>query len=345
MFTKRFYITKKEHQKGAAMKLTVREIAGRAGVSPATVSRALRGQGGMSEETCRRIYRILEQNPGSVREKPKKKAGNIGLLMPRKLLYCRNFVEKIHVFLRYLEPNWKLMLVPSAISGSTLELYRCRNEISGLIVLNFAGFSPECAAVIRKFPHVWINSHVKEDGCAQVLMGNELAGRLAARYLLNCGCRNCACLELDSANPGVAARCDGFRFEFFSQRKQCDSIPLELPPLEDMSLNELDGHFAGFARRKLFDRYDGLFLPEAYPLPALHQALRRFSGERPFPQLISGNHSPELLAGLWPRPASIDLGDEVLAEYACRELFRQIEGKPAADDRSAVFVNPKLVQP
>ena len=45
------------------MKLTVREIARLAGVSPATVSRALNGQQGMSEATRRRVCRILEDHP------------------------------------------------------------------------------------------------------------------------------------------------------------------------------------------------------------------------------------------------------------------------------------------
>lgn len=327
------------------MKLTVREIARLAGVSPATVSRALNGQQGMSEETCRRIYRIVEQHPGERRGKRKQRCGSIGLLLSHTPLYPWNFLEKVNVFLRIFGADWKLILLPANLPASRLELFYSRNEIDGLLIHGFSEVGAELEAVLRKIPHVWINSRIRENGYTDVLMGNELAGRLAARYLIREGCRKSACLEIPCANPGVAARCEGFRFEFFAQKIPCAEIPLEMPCLETVGFEALENCFSEFGRRKLFNGFDGLFCPESYPAAVLYQALHRSYRERSFPRVVFGNHSPAFLVGLEPRPASVDLGDEVLAEYACRELFHQIHGEHPQDERSRVFVNPRLIVP
>ena len=52
---------------------------------------------------------------------------------------------------------------------------------------------------------------------------------------------------------------------------------------------------------------------------------------------------PEYLAGLYPRPASIDLGNRMLAELALDELLRRISGAPGRADHVAVIATPQLV--
>lgn len=327
------------------MKLTVREIARLAGVSPATVSRALNGQQGMSEATRRRVCRILEDHPENRRGRRKQKSGNIGLLFLQKPLYPWNFFEKVNIFLRTFGPEWKLFLFPPTLSASRLELYRSRNEIDGLLIYGFSRAGEELETVLEKIPHVWISSRIRENGHTDILMGNELAGRLAARYLIQKGCRNPGCLEIPCANPGVAARCEGFRFEFFARKLPCQVVSLKMPYLENTGFDELEKYFSEFVRQNLLSGMDGLFCPESYPAPALYLALHRFASDAPFPHVVFGNHSPEYLSGLNPPAASVDLGDEVLAEYACRELFRLIHEDRVPDERSRIFVNPRLVLP
>ena len=59
--------------------------------------------------------------------------------------------------------------------------------------------------------------------------------------------------------------------------------------------------------------------------------------------VVSCNHTPEYLAGLYPRPASIDLGNRMLAELALDELLRRISGAPGRADHVAVIATPQLV--
>ena len=327
------------------MKMTVRQIAKEAGVSPATVSRAINGGGGIGEAARARIFAILDRNPDALHRRISKKSENIAVIMPESRLNYRNFFEKLKTFLKLFGKRWNLLLLPYDLSAEDLELSRIRNEIRGVILFGFRYPSPEAGAVIRKMPCVWINSHVTDSEPPCVLMGNEMAGRLAARYLLEKNCRSCAVLQMDSLNPGNPARYDGFRFEFFSRSKQCRAIRLDSPPLENLSLPELDILFTRAVKAGTFDGADGIFLPESYLVPGLHLALRRFRPNAPWPELICCNGAPELLAGLWPKPAIISLGEDLLAEYACRDLFRRIDGIPESDDRAMVFVSPRLLPP
>ncbi|MDD3153284.1 MAG: LacI family DNA-binding transcriptional regulator [Victivallaceae bacterium] len=324
------------------MKLTVRQIAKETGVSPATISRVLNGQEGIGEATRNRIYEFLEQNPGAVRSKKTKSRRNIALLMPRNVLNSRVFFDKLNSFLALFNRRWNLLLLPPDTTAEELELARIRNEIAGLILFGFRCPEPSLAAVIERIAHVWVNSHNTPGQAPCVLMGNEQAGRLAARYLLARKCRRCAALEIPGEHPGFPVRIDGFRYEFFSQKKECTILSLQTPMLETLSLPQLDEIFSSAVQDGKFNGFDGIFLPESYLAPGLHLAIRRFRTGEKFPELISCSDSPELLAGLWPRPAIIGLGEELLAEYACRELFRRIDGNFEQDKRASVFITPQL---
>jgi len=87
---------------------------------------------------------------------------------------------------------------------------------------------------------------------------------------------------------------------------------------------------------------DGLFSPEERLTALFYRVLTRRGGGVTIP-VVSCNHTPEYLAGLYPRPASIDLGNRMLAELALDELLRRISGAPGRADHVAVIATPQLV--
>ena len=321
---------------------SVRSIAAKAGVSPSTVSRVLNGRGGISTATRRRILEVLKDHPLRARSASRRRA--LMVLMPRRELYPAFFFGHLRILLNALSPEWDLMLLPPTITPEELELRLTHNPDAGffLYAASPEELAPGLLAEIRRHPHVHLNSYRSAEQQTSVLMGNELGGRLAARYLLDRGCRNCVLAEVPSDNPSFEARADGFRFEFFTQHKKHRTVRLAERNVMEITLAESEGLAALAVRRGDFDGVDGVFAPECYLIPGLHLALRRAFPEKKFPLLICCNHSPELFAGLHPKPAVIELGLELRIELALRELLLQIDGKSPEGDNAALFLSPKL---
>lgn len=324
------------------MKMTVRKAAEIAGVSPASVSRVLNGQSGVGEETRKRILKVISETDYYPRQKSLR-GGNIALFMPQNNLYYQHFFSYLQQILRIFGQRWNLLLLPYDLSGNEFKRKCLREKIEGVIIFGFSLSSPELETSIAQMPHVWLNSHRLGGNVPNVLIGNEFAGKLAGRYLVEKGCKKCAVIELPSQNPGVYARCEGFRFECFSRKVDFETLKFDSPMLETLSHAELDDIFVSAAKKGVFDEFDGIFIPESFLLPSLHLALHLNTEH--FPLLVCGNNSQEHMTGICPRPATVDLGGELLVELACQELFMLISGKQNAPERSSFFISPKLCLP
>jgi len=330
------------------MRVTVKEIAERAGVSPSTVSRIISGRGGVAEEKREQVKAVLKQ----LAQKPDSRrvsslARNIGVLIPPHLeLDQRVILEKLEILARSLPPKWNLLLLSPEIVSYELESRYLRGELSGLILFGYGVERNDLGGALKQIPHIWMNSHRNADQAKSILMGNELAGRLAARYLLEHRCRKTAVLVAESLNPGFSARIDGFRFEYFTNALSCRELALpfklQRQKLEVCHDADLEAALTGLLDREPLVKYDGIFSPEERLTPLLYRVCRK-AGYARLPLIISCNHTPEYLAGLYPRPASIDLGAQTVAEMALKELFRRIAGAPERADNIAVITTPQIV--
>lgn len=313
-----------------------------AGVSPASVSRVLNGQGGVGDETRKKILKVLSD----IDYYPRKRSvrgGNIALIMPPNTLYYQHFFSNLQQILQIFGQKWNLLLLPHDLSANEFRRKCMQEKIEGILIFGFSLSSQELKTAVSQLPHVWLNSHQLEGNDSNVLIGNEFAGKLAGRYLISKGCKKCAVIDMPTKNPGASARCEGFRFECFSQNTDFENLKFATPELETLSHSELEKIFISAAEIGLFKKFDGIFIPESYLLPSLHLALRRSSDELPL--LVCGNNSQEHIAGIHPRPAVVDLGGELLVELACQELFMLISGKKNSPERSSFFISPKLCLP
>ena len=324
------------------MKMTIRKAAELAGVSPASVSRALNGQSGVGDETRKKILKVVSDTDYYPRKKSSR-GGNIALLMPQNSLYYKHFFSYLQQILRIFGQKWNLLLLPYDLSGNEFRRKCMQEKVEGVIIFGFSLSSPELEAGIAQIPHVWLNSHHLDGRSSNVLIGNEFAGKLAGRYLISKGCKKCAIIDIPAQNPAISARCEGFRFECFSQKTDFEDLKFDTPMLETLGHAELEDLFVQAAEKGLFKKFDGIFIPESFLLPSLHLALRRSTDQLPL--LVCGNNSPEHMAGIRPRPAAVDLGGELLVELACQELFKLISGGKNVPERSSFFVSPKLCLP
>ena len=246
---------------------------------------------------------------------------------------------------RKMQQHWNLLLLPAGILPQELEARHLRGELAGLFLVGHAD-SPELIRALRRIPYVWLNSHHSCGTDPTVLMGNEFAGRIAARYLKDAGCSRFLLLSAPSRNPGFPGRIAGFRFELFSQGETCETVELRLPPgrpgFEICTDDEIEQALNAALPRFESGTVDGLFSPEERITALLYRRFaRRRTAARPL--VVSCNHTPEYLTGLHPRPATIDLGPRMLAELALKELLRRISGETPRADHVAVIVTPQLI--
>ena len=332
---------------------TVRTIAKEAGVSPATVSRILNGSAGVSREKRDKVLEILK-NAGlsaPVKRIGKKRLtrGTIGvILLPGSEHDPGVILRKLSVISTKLPRSWDLLLLSPEIRTQELTARHLRGDLSGLLLIGHDAESNGLNEALDRIPHVWLNSYrSSRSGTQSILMGNEFAGRIAARHLLQRGCSNTLCLSIASANPGFNARLDGFRFEYFARagRKSCTMLELPLPEGETMEGCQ-DGMLEKtLEKKKILEKLmkaDGIFSPEDRLTAFLHRVLQK-NGVKKFPEIVSCNRNPEYLAGLYPRPASIDLGAATGAELGIDELFRRISGEDSRADDVAVIAAPQLI--
>ena len=331
---------------------TVREIAKEAGVSPATVSRILNGTTGVSREKREKVQEILKEAGLSA---PKKRAGKkrltrgtIGvILLPGSEHDPGVILRKLSTISTRLPRLWSLNLLSPETRAHELTARHLRGELSGLLLIGHNAESTELNEVLDRIPHVWLNSYRSSGGTQSILMGNEFAGRIAARYLLQKGCSKVLCLAIHSANPGLNARLEGFRFEYFAHAGKTSCSVLELPLAEGETLEGCEDNILerSLEKKKILEKLksaEGIFSPEDRLTAFVHRVLQK-NGVKEFPLIISCNRNPEYLAGLYPRPASIDLGASSGAELGINELFRRISGEDSKSDDIAVIAAPQLI--
>ena len=336
---------------------TIQHVAKAARVSQATVSRVINGYPAVKVETAQRVRRAmarlgyvpppLEHRRGP---RPRSAAGiRTGII---------TFLEMNTVFAYHVNELAMLLKgIEGAITESNLIFcFACQKPDGSLphvlasnqsdgILLHGGNPSERVAEVIRKIPSVWLSSWKDGDG-KHILVGNEAVGRLAADFLLSRGHRSLAFLNVNPHNPALQARGEAFNYQVF--RSGVESVVLqtegahvetsfEIPVLESRTV-ELVKQFS-----KMPKRPTGLFVPSDLMTAVAYHALYQH-GLVPGRDvdIISSNHELNCLAGLTPRPATIDIGWEPMGRRAVDQLLWQMRN-PKEQNRMQVVIEPALV--
>jgi DNA-binding LacI/PurR family transcriptional regulator len=157
-------------------------------------------------------------------------------------------------------------------------------------------------------------------------------------------CTRVGAVVSSSSNPGIPARIEGFCFEYFRNAPDvpCKVIDLELP--EGKGLEEVTDDILEEAVEKKAEElgnFDGIFSVEDRLTALLYRVWNK--KDMKIPETVSCNRMPEYLAGLYPRPASIDMSASTGAELGVGELLRRISGGKVKSDNVAVIATPQLV--
>ena len=194
--------------------VTIKDVAEETGLSVTTVSRVLNNRGYISEETREKVYAAMKKinyQPNEVARSLSKQSSNtIGVIVPH--ISHPYFAELIsNLESQAYRHHCKILLFNSKEKHEKLREYMemcASNRVAGIIL---------CSGTVSMdnlqtlgMPLVTIERYV-ENGTAAVECDNFSGGGLAAKHLIEKGCRNLMCIGGVSDNSMPAdVRTTGF---------------------------------------------------------------------------------------------------------------------------------------
>ena len=301
---------------------TIKDVARRAGVSIATVSRVLNGSSLVSEGSARRVRsaaKRLDYWPDiNARALTTKRSHAIGVLLPD--LFGEFFSEVIRG-IDHAAREAKLQILVSSSHASMHELVGAsqamRGRIDGLIAMvPDDGSSPQIRQVIRRFPVVLLNPRQKAAGCSSVSIANYDGARAMVEHLLRLGHRRIAILRGPQGNADADERLRGYR----EALRAAGVAP-------DRRL-ELQGDFtenAGFTccacLLGLEPRPTAIFAANDYMAIGLLRALRDQGVDVPGAMAVTGFDDIAFARYLEPPLTTVHVDAYALGEHATRSLL------------------------
>jgi LacI family transcriptional regulator len=340
--------------------MLITEIARKAHVSPATVSRAINQPQLVAAESLARIRAVMQQHnyvpaPVNRRRGPKArlreqrrigvwfvgaKANNPNLhWFQDQLLQVQSSDSRYRVDLRVLFSSTPDEL-PRDMAGEQLD---------GLVV---QGMEPTagCFARLREIPNVWFMTR-RSPGYPgdYVEPDNEENGRLAAEYLSGRGHKTVAIVAADPDYSATVQRNEAFT-------AHATRLGLTVHPLlgqvhpggtSYLEIAPLHGESGSLARRLMecSPEVTGLYLPVDHFAGSFFRALReadRTPG-RDY-EAVLGNFNPVIYHNLDHSPAAIDINLPLLVRKVIDHLFWRIENA-SVGGRVGIKVSPRLLRP
>lgn len=193
-------------------RVTIKDVAKRAGVSITTVSHALSGGGVVKQETRDRIRdlaREMNYMPNwSGKSLKSEETGVIGLYVS----YIRGFYGQLAdaVYDTCREAGYELNIVIAADGGAVLDNL-LSHRVDGAVILHH-GFSDADAQVLRRseIPTVFLDRELVGPKASSVVFDSFSTGYMAAQYLYNLGHRRMMLAEGQNTYDGIE-RSRGFR--------------------------------------------------------------------------------------------------------------------------------------
>ncbi len=337
--------------------MLITEIATKARVSPATVSRAINQPELVAAESLARIRAVMQQHnyvpaPLNRRRGPKArlpeqrrigvwfvgaKANNPSLnWFQDQLLQVQSTDPRYRVDLRVLFSNSPAEL-PRVLVGERLD---------GVIIQGMEP-SDECMAQLSTLPHVWFMTRRSMSYQGDyVEPNNEENGRMAAEYLHGRGHKSVAVISTDPEYSAIARRTNAF----VARAKELGVTVHAIlgapnPGVSYLEIAPLHGESTELVRRLLSStpKATGLYIPVDHFCGAFFRALRE-AGKNPARDFdtILGNYNPVIYHNLDHLPAAIDINLPLLVRKVIDHLLWRIENREVGG-RIGLTISPKLI--
>lgn len=337
---------------------TIVDIAKRAGVSQATVSRVLRGNCNVSSSLAAKVHSVAKQIGYRARDcvngpKDRRRTGYVGLLtlgLHEQVLRLPHIAELLLNLERVLSRYSFQLVFANAANGDSVPPLVTPERLDGVLVIGHAG--AKIRPLLCKLNCVLLfgAAHSPEDNSwADWVTANYLEiGHLAARYLINRGQRRLGYLNLTPGNLGLEEVKWGF--ERACQNALIKPVILAESPGGDDSI--WDGDMYSDQARSLSSnlldmpadtRPTGILVSEYAAIRTVYDVIAEH-GLRPGDdiEVISRVHEESYLSALSPRPASILTSRQEMAEQAVARLLYRMRN-PDAPAGTRILVPPLLI--
>ena len=179
------------------MNLTIKEIAKKAGVGIATVSRVLNNHPNVKKETREKISAIIKEHhfkPNISARRLVRGAYSettIGIALPD--ITHQFFFEIIkEIYLKLKEHNYNLLIFNLGQKRELVFKHISEENLAGLFILGDPALSNEEKKhlILHATKYIYLDHHSPEENC--ICFDNIYGGILAAQYLIANNCKNAA---------------------------------------------------------------------------------------------------------------------------------------------------------
>lgn len=215
---------------------TIRDVAKRAGVGVATVSRFIAASGPVSEKAAKRISKAIEElqyRPSHLaRSLPSGRSQTIGVYMP--VITGTFYASMLNRICMTLRENGLRMMVavgsePSKEREEVLQgvEFLAEHGCDGLVIMATSLKTSDINDLLEAQPHlVMLNRMVPRFRARSFAPDHAAAGRLAAATLWDSGHRRFAAIEGNTYSLDNVARMRGFLDELASRGADVTHIPV-----------------------------------------------------------------------------------------------------------------------
>lgn len=339
--------------------MLITEIARKARVSPATVSRAINQPQLVAAESLARIRAVMQEfnyvpaplnrRRGPKTRLPEQRRMGVWFVGAKANSPNLNWFQDQLMQLQSSDPRYRIdMRVMFSNTPEELPRNLANEQLDGVII---QGQEPtaECLAKLREFPHVWFMTRRTERYSGDyVEPNNEENGRMAADYLKQQGHKSVAVISTDPEYSAIVLRNQAFTIRahelglqvhtLFGTSTPGVSYLVEAPPFHAESTK--------LARRLITEcpaNTTGLYLPADHFAGAFFRALRE-AGKKPDRdfEAILGNYNPMYYHNLDHSPAAIDINLPMLVRKVVDHLLWRIDN-PGLVGRIGITVSPRLL--
>lgn len=240
--------------------VTIKDVAKRANVSVATVSRALNGHVNVADAVRRRVVSIADElryTPHhAARSLSSRRTQTVGVVLPD--LHGEFFSELMRG-IDGVARERGLHLLVSSYHGHPEEqvaaLRAMRGRVDGLLVMSPYVDSADHLGehLISALPSVLMNSHTSTPGCRALSVDNHGGARAMVRHLVGCGYRRIAFIAGPQDNFEARERLRGYRDALAEAGLGSE------PWVVDGDFSEASGHRAGHQLLSQSPRPDAVF--------------------------------------------------------------------------------------
>lgn len=303
------------------MMATIKDVAKKANVSVATVSRVLNNSGYVNQETRKLVEKAIQDLryiPNELaRSLYKKQSKIIGLVVPHlSTHFFSELIERIEEY--FSTDNYKIMIfnVREDLSQEekVLQVFSQYN-VDGLFIITHI---PEIEAYKKLDIPIIMIDHQSEDEFISISSNNIEGGRLAAEHLVENGCRNFLHIRGPSVLLTVQDRSQGFNevIDRYGYNRKTLDLDFRKPDISAIQ---------NFVRNN--SEYDGIFCDSDFIAFTTIRAINLLGRNVPKDYQVVGFDNIELAELFTPNLTTIQQNIDLIAKHAYEKMVGLINGK------------------